>query len=160
VPLPEAAARAAGMGAVAGLRSMAAPAALGRAIFAGRIRSLERTPFAALGHPALSRALQALAVGEILADKLSVVPSRTAPGPLVGRAASGALAGAAIFVSEGHRATAGGALGAAAAIAAAFGGERLRALVGEKTGLPDPLVALVEDAVVLLVGSRSLRDVK
>jgi hypothetical protein len=68
--------------------------------------------------------------------------------------------GAAVFVSDGRRATTGAALGSTAAIVAAFAGERLRALVGETTGLPDPVVALAEDATVLLVGLRSLRNVR
>jgi flavin-dependent dehydrogenase len=50
-------------------------------------------------------------------------------------------------------------LGSSAAIAAAFAGERLRVLAIEKTGLPGPVVALAEDAIVFLVGVRSLRDV-
>ncbi|MBA2713872.1 MAG: DUF4126 domain-containing protein, partial [Rubrobacteraceae bacterium] len=79
--------------------------------------------------------------------------------PLLGRAASGGVVGAALFVAEGRRAVAGAALGSSAAVAAAFAGERLRALLSEKGGLPDPVVALAEDAVVLLVGYRSLGDV-
>jgi uncharacterized membrane protein len=68
--------------------------------------------------------------------------------------------GAAVFVSEGRRATIGSALGSTAAIAASFAGEQLRALTVEKTGLPDLVVALGEDAIVLLVGLRSLRNVR
>jgi hypothetical protein len=54
----------------------------------------------------------------------------------------------------------GAALGSTAAIAAGFAGERIRALTVEKTGIPDPVVALAEDATVLLVGLRSLRNVR
>jgi hypothetical protein len=54
----------------------------------------------------------------------------------------------------------GAALGSSSAVVASFAGERLRALVGEKSGLPDPIVALGEDAVVFLIGSRSLRKVR
>ena len=79
---------------------------------------------------------------------------------LLGRAASGALVGAAVFVSEGNRATTGAALGSTAAVVAAFAGEWIRALAVETTGLPDPAVALAEDATVLLVGLRSLRNVR
>ncbi|MBA3390757.1 MAG: hypothetical protein H0U02_15625, partial [Rubrobacter sp.] len=48
-------------------------------------------------------------------------------------------------------------LGAASAVAAASAGERLRAFAGERTGVPDPLVAVAEDAVVLAIGAYSLR---
>jgi len=99
-------------------------------------------------------------LGELVGDKLPVTPSRTSPPPLLGRAASGALVGAAVFASEGRRATIGAALGSTAAIAAGFAGERLRALTVEKTGLPDLVVALADDAIVLLIGLRSLRNVR
>jgi hypothetical protein len=68
--------------------------------------------------------------------------------------------GAAVFVSEGRRPTTGAALGSTAAVVAAFAGEWIRALVVEKTEFPDPVVALAEDATVLLVGLRSLRNVR
>ena len=68
--------------------------------------------------------------------------------------------GAALFASDGRRAAAGAVLGSSAAVVAAFAGERLRVLVGEKTGLPDPVVALAGDAIVLLGGLRLLKDVR
>jgi hypothetical protein len=46
-----------------------------------------------------------------------------------------------------------------AAVAAAFAGENLRALAVEKSVLPNPGVAVVEDAVVLFVGSRATSKV-
>jgi uncharacterized membrane protein len=88
-------------------------------------------------------------------DKLSVAPSRTGWPPLLGRAVSGGLAGAAVFLSEGGPATTGAIIGSSAAVAAAFAGENLRALVASASGLPDLGVAIAEDAVVLVVGSRA-----
>ena len=99
-------------------------------------------------------------VGELVGDKLPTTPSRTALPPLLGRAVSGAVVGATVFVSDGRRATTGAALGSTVAIVAAFAGERLRALAAENTGLPDPVVALAEDATVLIVGLRSLRHIR
>jgi len=98
-------------------------------------------------------------LGEIVVDKLPIVPSRTALMPLLGRAASGGLAGAAAFASEDRRAAAGTILGCSAAVTAALAGEGLRALVGNKSWFPDPAVAVAEDAVVLLVGYRASRNV-
>ena len=68
--------------------------------------------------------------------------------------------GAVLFASEGRRVAAGAVLGSTAAVAAAFAGERLRVLAGEKTGLPDPVVALAGDAIVLLGGLRLMNDVR
>jgi uncharacterized membrane protein len=96
-------------------------------------------------------------IGEMVVDKLPVTPSRTSPPPLLGRMASGGLVGAALFASENRRAAAGGVLGAAAALASAYAGERLRLRAAEKLGLPDPVVAFFEDGLVLLAGARLLR---
>jgi uncharacterized membrane protein len=153
------ASRALGLGAISGLRALSGPAFVSRAASRGDL-NLDGTFLAFLSSPRLSKALVLMELGELVGDKLPVTPSRTSLPPLLGRAASGALVGAAVFVSEGRRATTGAALGSTAAIVAAFAGERLRALAVEKTGLPDPVVALAEDATVLLVGLRSLRNVR
>jgi len=149
--------RAAGLGAIAGLRSMAAPAALSWAAVAGRVGGWRDTPFAVLGSSKVSALLTVFEVGELVGDKLPMTPSRTSLPPLLGRAASGAVVGGALFTSERHRTVPGAAFGAAAAVAAAYAGERLRALASEKTGLPDPVVALAEDTVVLVGAWRLLR---
>jgi uncharacterized membrane protein len=147
-----------GLGAISGLRSLAGPAFVSRAASRGRL-NVEGSSLAFLGSKRLSQALTVAALGELVGDKLSITPSRTSPPVLLWRAVSGALVGTASFAPDGCRTTTGAVLGSSAAIVAAIAGERLRALAGRKTGLPDPLVALAEDAVVLLVGFRSLRDV-
>jgi uncharacterized membrane protein len=151
--------RALGIGAISGLRSLSGPAFVSRAASRGGL-DLDGTFLTFLGSPRLSKALLLMELGELAGDKLPLAPSRTALPPLLGRAASGGVVGAAVFVSEGRRATIGAALGASAAIAAALAGERLRALAVEKTGFPGPVVALAEDAIVFLVGFHSLRDVR
>ena len=151
--------RALGLGAISGLRSLSGPAFVSRAASRGDL-DLDGTAFAFLGSPHISKALVLMELGELVGDKLPATPSRTSPPPLLGRAVSGAVVGAAIFISEGRRATTGAALGSTAAIVAALAGEWIRALAVEKTGLPDPVVALAEDATVLLVGLRSLRNVR
>ena len=150
--------RTAGLGAIAGMRSMAAPATLSRAVERGYVNGLENTPFAVLGSPGLSAVLRMFEIGEMFVDKLPVmVPSRTAPLPLLGRAASSAIAGAALFASGGRRIATGAVLGAGAALASAYATERLRQQVAEKLGVPDLAVALSEDAIVLFGGARLLR---
>jgi uncharacterized membrane protein len=149
--------RAAGLGAIAGLRSMAAPAALSRAAEDGRIGSLRGTPFAVLGSSKVSTLLTLFEVGELIGDKLPMTPSRTSPSPLLGRTASGALVGAALFASGGRRASTGGIIGAASAVVGAYSGERLRAQTGAWLGVPDPIVALLEDGIAVFGASRVLR---
>ena len=151
--------RALGLGAISGLRSLSGPVFVSRAASRGDL-NLDGTFLAFLSSPLLWKVLVLTEIGELVGDKLPIAPSRTTPPPLLGRAVSGAVVGAAVFVSEDRRATTGAALGSTAAIIAAFAGERLRALAVEKTGLPAPVVALAEDATVLLVGIRSLRNVR
>ena len=153
------ASRALGLGAISGLRSLSGPAFISRAASRGHL-DLDGTVFAFFGSQRIFKALVLMELGELVGDKLPATPSRTSLPPLLGRAASGALVGAAVFVSEGRRATTGAALGSTAAVVAAFAGEWIRALAVEKTGFPDPVVALAEDAAVLLVGLRSLRNVR
>ena len=146
------------LGAISGLRSASGPAFVGRSANRGDM-DLEGTPLAFFGSPRLSKALTLAQLGEIIGDKLPMTPSRTAWPPLLGRAVSGGLVGAAAFLSEGRHAASGAILGSSAAVAAAFAGENLRALAVEKSGLPNPGIAVVEDAVVLFVGSRATSKV-
>ena len=146
------------LGAISGLRSASGPAFVGRAANRGHM-DLDGTPLAFFGSPRLSKALTLAQLGEIIGVKLPMTPSRTAWPPLLGRAVSGGLVGAAAFLSEGRHAATGAILGSSAAVAAAFAGENLRALAVEKSGLPNPGVAIVEDAVVLFVGTRATSKV-
>jgi uncharacterized membrane protein len=117
------------------------------------------TPFGALalrgrlgGGRARTAALLA-AGGELVADKLPMTPSRTSPPAFAGRLASGAAAGRLVGGTA-----AGAAVGSATAAAGAFAGERMRAAIGHRTGWPDPLVALAEDALAVglaLVATRA-----
>lgn len=144
------------IGAVAGLRSMLAPALVSRALakagaaghgLAGR----------ALASPAAGMILPLLAALELLADKLPFTSARIAPAALAARAISGAWAASA-FAAEGGRRRRGriasALVGAAAAVAAAFAGYQLRRWVRRRAGLPDAIVAVVEDAVAVALGSR------
>ena len=145
------------LGGIAGMRTMAAPAILSRSVVEGRVASLENTPFAALGSRRVSTALRALEIGELIVDKLPIVPSRTSPPPLLGRAASGALVGAAMFASGGRRTVMGGALGAVSAMVMAYAAERLRMQIIQRLGVPNAVAGLLEDGIVLFGGSRLMR---
>ena len=142
--------------ALSGLRSMAAPALLARAIRRGDVADPKGTPYHLLSR--LSPLLQLLMVGEMVGDKTPFVPSRTSAGPLLGRAASGALVAAALRASGGRGDKGSAALlGALSAAAAAFAGENLRTQGAQRLGVPDLVLALLEDGLVLVAGTRLLR---
>lgn len=139
-----------GLGAVAGLRSMTAPAFLSRHLarhrsgVAGMGRVLAMRPV-----PALSAAA---AAGEMAADKTPFVPDRTDPVPLMGRVGMGVLMGVAVAGRRGGSGVAAGLAGGAAALAATFGGYHLRRAASE-AGLPDAAAAVAEDAVAIVAAA-------
>ena len=142
-----------GLAAVAGLRSMAVPALLARAVRRG---DLDAPSLPALGYKDVSALLSLLSIGEMVADKTHLVPARTSAPALLGRILSGALAGSVLFADEGRRGNSGAILGALSAFAAAYTGERLRA-TGVRRGIPDPILGVLEDRFVLTLGTRLLR---
>jgi uncharacterized membrane protein len=113
--------------------------------------------FGAWGGPALRGrvsgrtrlVLSVAAGGEMVFDKLPGVPPRCEPPALAGRIIAGALAGR---LAAGTR---GAGVGAATAAAATYASERARALVGAHTGLPDPALGLIEDALVLGIAAAA-----
>lgn len=150
--------KAIGMGVIAGMRSMAAPALVSNNLAHSQPRGIARTPLRAMAYPKTASVLKALALGEMVADKLPMIPARIAPASLAARAASGALCGASIFAAEDKRTALGGVAGALAAIASAYAFYHLRRGIGQEFKVPDTLLALTEDATVVCVGLNILGD--
>ena len=140
------------LGIVAGMRSQLPLAMLavaaGRSDFAkttGRPWNLLRTRPVLLG-------LGGSAVGEIVVDKLPVVPSRLAPAPLAGRTAFGGVAGAAVATNARGSVALGAGIGALGALAGSYAGYHARTYLARATGRPDALWAVLEDALAIAVG--------
>ena len=142
-----------GLAAIAGLRSMAAPALLARAVRRG---DLDAPNLPSLAKKEVSGLLSILAAGEMAADKTPFLPARTSAPALLGRLLSGALVGATLFASEGRHGSSGAVLGALSALGAAYAGEGLRA-AGTRKGIPDPILGTLEDRAILTIGTRLLR---
>jgi uncharacterized membrane protein len=131
--------RAAVLGAATGLRSTVALAAL-------VLRGGDGLP-AALRHPAARPVAVAASGGELVTDKLPGTGSRLAPLSLAGRVTCAGLA-AAVLARAGRQAPVPAVLvAAAAALAAAKVGHDARAALGRR--LPDPVVAVAEDALAI-----------
>jgi uncharacterized membrane protein len=143
-----------GLAAIAGLRSMSAPAFLARAVRRGDLRAPD---LPALGSPKVSALLTLLAMGEMIADKTPFIPARTSAPALLGRVLSGGLAGATLFASEGRDRNSGAILGALCATIAAYAGENFRTVGSERLGLPNALLGALEDKTVLALGRRIVR---
>jgi uncharacterized membrane protein len=146
IPLPV---RSALLGVLSGGRSMTPLAMLALFHDRGSLKGAWQD-WPVLRSPAGRAALALAAAGELIGDKLPMTPSRTKPLPLLGRIGTGAIAGAAIGTlggPDGWRR--GAALGALGGLVGSFAGAFLRS-AGAKTGLPDIVVALVEDAAVVI----------
>jgi uncharacterized membrane protein len=148
--------KAAGLGFVAGARSMMAPALTSDYFAKHPSLFLEASLLKGMASAKTANVLKLMALGEIIADKLPKTPNRTAPGPLGARAVSGGLCGAAVFLAEGKPAGMGAVVGAAAAVASAFLTFTLRRDLVKAANVPDAPVALAEDALMLGLGSAIL----
>jgi uncharacterized membrane protein/uncharacterized protein (UPF0548 family) len=93
--------------------------------------------------------LDALALGEIAADKTAWIPTRTSPPALFGRALAGSAVGASFGMRRDRRWLGPALIGAAAAIAGSFVSYQLREQVRRSTRLPSAALGLVEDALVI-----------
>jgi uncharacterized membrane protein len=137
-----------GIGIVAGLRSLTAPAAVSWAAHIGWL-NLQGSPLAFMGSTAAVVVFSALAVGEYIADLLPTTPARTAPGPLIARAVMGGLSGASLCASANRSLALGVILGAIGGVVGAFAGYETRARLVRSLNVKDRVVALCEDVVAL-----------
>lgn len=149
--------RAVALGAATGLRTFVAPVLLSRIASRGRIPEIQNTRFAPLASPVAAYLLTLAAIGEMVADKLPMAPSRTENGALFARLISGAVSGAAMHTATGRNAGVGTALGGAGALAAAYAGEWYRDQ-GAQARVPDPVLAVLEDAAAVGLALLALRD--
>ena len=135
-----------GIGAVAGLRALTAPAVLAWAAERRMIR-LGSSPFARIISAKAAKRITDFAVSELIADKLPFTPSRLNAAPLASRIVSGAICGAAIYGVVKRPLTEGALLGGLGALAGAFAGYHARKRLSRN--LPDLGVAVLEDAVAI-----------
>jgi uncharacterized membrane protein len=148
--------KAVGMGIIAGMRSLAAPALVSNHLAHNPPEGIARTPLRVLAYPKTAAVLKALALGEMIADKLPMIPARVSPAPLIARATSGAICGASLFAAEDKQPALGGLAGALAAIASAYAFYHLRRSIGQQSGAPDFALGLAEDATAVCIGLNIL----
>jgi uncharacterized membrane protein len=144
------------IGAASGLRSLAGPSQLSRELAGEHRRRARRGPVGAfLADPRTYRTLQAAAAGEMVADKLPVIPARTEFGPLLGRAVLGALAGGMVARLGGRSPLLGAVLGGAGAVLGANAGYQARRALTRRADLPDLPVALCEDFLAVALARHA-----
>src|SRR5258708_4317915 len=140
-----------GIGVVAGLRSMTAPAVVGLGAALGWVK-LQGSPLASLGSAWGGGIFSFVALGEFVADQLPTTPARTAAVPLTARVVMGLLTGACLGVAGGASYWIGALIGAIAAIAGTFGGYQARVRLVRGLHVPDAAIAIPEDLVAIGLG--------
>ena len=135
-----------GIGAVAGLRALTAPAVLAWAAERRLIR-LGSSPLATIISATAAKRITDFAVSELIADKLPFTPSRLNAAPLASRIVSGAICGATIYGVVKRPLAEGAVLGGLGAIAGAFSGYHMRKRLSRDR--PDLGVAVLEDAFAI-----------
>jgi uncharacterized membrane protein len=136
------------LGFVAGLRSMAAPAA---AAWGAQLvwPDVAGTRLAFMGYRYNAIILTLLAAGELIIDKLPTTPSRKIPPAFITRIVMGSLAGATLGAGSGS--LIGGLLaGAIGAVLGTYGGAAFRARLASTLGKDLP-AALVEDVLAVVL---------
>lgn len=137
-----------GIGVVAGLRSLTAPAAVSWSVYLGWL-SLEGSPLAFMGSIAAVVTFSLLGIGELIADLLPRIPKRTAPAPLIARILTGSLCGACLCVSVNQPLPVGALLGGIGGVIGAFAGYEVRRRLVSSLNIKDIFIALPEDLLAI-----------
>ena len=132
------------IGVVAGMRTVMAPAAVSWAARLGRL-PLHDTPLAFVGFRISPYVFTALAIAELVTDKLPITSSRRVPVQFGARLVSGGFCGAAIGLAEGAP-VAGSVAGVIGAVIGTLGGSAARGRLAKGLGGDLP-AGLIEDAV-------------
>jgi uncharacterized membrane protein len=137
-----------GIGIVAGLRSLTAPAVVAWGAHLSWL-NLHGSPLAFIGSTTAVAILSVLAIGELIADKLPMIPRRTAPAPLLARIVTGGLCGACLCAAAGQSLVAGALLGGIGGVVGAFLGYSIRRRLVNDLHVNDFVVAVCEDVVAV-----------
>jgi uncharacterized membrane protein len=137
-----------GIGIVAGLRALLAPATVAWAAHLGWL-DLHGSPLAFMGSTAAVVILTVLAVGELVGDKMPQTPKRTALPSLLARIVTGGLCGITLCEAAGKSLVTGALLGAIGALIGAFAGYEIRRRLVSNLHIKDFFVAICEDLVAI-----------
>jgi uncharacterized membrane protein len=139
-----------GIGLVAGLRSLTAPAFVSWAAYLHWI-NLAGTPLAFMGSSIAVGIFTFLAIIELIADVLPKTPPRTAPMGLIARIVTGGLSGACIYAGAAAAPIVGAMLGIIGAVIGTFGGYHIRRALVSGLKVKDIMIALPEDIVAFVL---------
>jgi uncharacterized membrane protein len=138
-----------GLGTIAGFRSMSAPALTSHILSHHKSKALNHSPLGFMSSEKVALAFKVLAVAEFAGDKMPGAKDRIALPVISARVLCGALAGASIYKASGRKAYFGALLGGSAAVLSTFGSFYLRKATVKASGIMDPIIGGIEDALVV-----------
>jgi uncharacterized membrane protein len=147
-----------GIGVVAGLRALAAPAAVSWAAHLGWI-DLSHTWAAFVGHRITAYVLALMAIGELITDQLPKTPARIVPVQFSARVITGTFCGAVLGTVASMPLLA-AVLGAVGAVLGTRAGYTFRQRLAQSNDGRDRPGALIEDAVAILGAFMIVRAVQ
>ena len=140
-----------GIGIVAGLRSLTAPAFVAWAAHLGWL-NLQGTPVSFMGSTVAVWIFTVLAIVELIADVLPKTPARTAPVGLIARIILGGLSGLCIYAAAVARPPIMGIVwGVVGALIGTYGGYHIRRALVNGLKVKDILIAIPEDIVAFVL---------
>jgi uncharacterized membrane protein len=137
-----------GIGLMCGLRAFTPLALVGWLANWGWM-PLAGSHLAFLGTTAGAVTVSVIALAELAGDKWPKTPKRTEAGPLIARMVAGAMCGVAVCNAAGESLVLGIVCGLAGSVGGAFAGYHIRRALVSRLRLPDFVVALMEDVVVI-----------
>lgn len=136
------------IGVVGGLRALTAPAVTCWAAYLHWL-NLTASPLKFMGSIVTVVIFTLLACVELVTDQLPSTPARTKPAGLIPRILLGGLCGATVASAGGQSLALGAVLGAVGGIVGAFAGYEVRTRLVKALGVPDFVIAVLEDAVAI-----------
>ncbi len=137
-----------GIGFVAGLRSLTAPAVVAWAAHLGWL-ALQGSSLVFMASTAAAVLFSLLAIGELIADKVPGVPRRTSIAPLVARICTGTLGGACLAAAANRALLPACLLAGLGGVIGAFTGYEIRRRLVSQLRLKDFFVAVGEDLIAI-----------
>ena len=146
------------LGILAGMRTFSAPCIASHILSHDHSKNLSKSPLGLLQSDKVAIGLKIFAVAEFVGDKLPSAPNRIKPVGVIARCLSGSLAGAAIYKASGGNPYIGAIVGSVSAFGSTFGSFFLRKSLSEKTKRVDPVIGVIEDALVIGAGFGLVRS--
>lgn len=147
--------KAAGLGAIAGMRASVAPSVTSHFLSMHPSAALANSKLSFIQTSTAALVTKLLNAAEIIGDKLPATPNRTTLAQTLPRVTSGAFVGAVIFRANRESVLKGALIGGAAALAATYASFYARQYLDKIPYVKDPLVGILED-VLAIKGAASL----